>query len=58
MATPILPTPTLRGKDAERFLKEKARIENLDPNSEEAKEREAYFKHCIEVYKKTKPVNL
>jgi hypothetical protein len=57
MARPILPTPTLRGKDAIRFLKEKERVENLDPNSKEAKERNAFLDHCVKVYNETKPVN-
>jgi hypothetical protein len=58
MARPIAPTPVLKGKDAERFLKEKERIENLDPSSHEAKQRAAFFKECIELYKKTKPKNV
>jgi len=55
MARPIAPTPTLSGKDAERFLKEKNRIENLDPDSPEAKKREAFFNDCIRIAKKFKP---
>jgi len=58
MARPIAPTPVLKGKDAERFLKEKERIENLDPDSPEAKQREAFFKECIELYNRTKPKNV
>ena len=54
MARPIAPTPTLTGKDAVRFLKEKERIENLDPNSREAKAREKFFNECIALYEKTK----
>jgi hypothetical protein len=55
MARPIAPTPTLTGKDAERFLKEKERIDNLDPDCEEAKQREAFFNECIRIAKKFTP---
>jgi hypothetical protein len=48
----------LTGKNAERFLKEKERIENLDPKSKEARQREAFFKECVEIYNKTKPKNV
>lgn len=57
MARPIEPTPVLRGKDAERFLREKERIENLDPSCPEAKKRAAFFDECVALYKKHKPVN-
>ena len=58
MARPIAPTPVLKGRDAVRFLKEKERIENLDPDSPEAKQREAFFNECIELYNRTKPKNV
>jgi hypothetical protein len=50
--------PTLTGQDAINFLREKERIENLDPKSKEARDRSAFFDECVEFYKKTRPVNL
>ena len=55
MARPIAPTPVLTGKDAERFLKEKDRIDNLAPNSPEGRKREAFFNECIEIAKRFTP---
>lgn len=55
MARPIEPTPALTGRDAERFLKEKERIESLDPGSREAREREAFFRKCEATYARFKP---
>jgi len=55
MARPIEPTPTLTGRDAERFLKEKERIESLRPGDPEYEERKRFFAHCREVYAKSKP---
>jgi hypothetical protein len=50
MARPLEFTPVLSGKDAERFLAEKERIENLDPNSREAEKRRAFFRKCRASY--------
>ena len=58
MARPIEPTPTLRGKDAVNFLTEKKRIDSLKPSDEEYKKREAFFKECVELAKKYKPVRI
>jgi hypothetical protein len=58
MARPIESLPTLTGQDAINFLREKERIENLDPKSKEARDRNAFFDECVEFYKKTRPVNL
>ncbi|MFZ2455066.1 MAG: hypothetical protein WAX07_01115 [Candidatus Altiarchaeia archaeon] len=55
MARPIAPTPVLTGKDAERFLKEKDRIDNLDPNNSEGRKREAFFNECIEIARRFTP---
>jgi len=56
MASQIAPTPTLTGEDAKRFLKEKDRIEKLDPQSIEAKERNRFLNECVKVYNKTRPI--
>ncbi len=58
MARPIEPLPTLMGQDAVNFLREKERIENLDPNGKEAKERNSFLDKCVKVYNKTRPINL
>ncbi|MFZ2455065.1 MAG: hypothetical protein WAX07_01110 [Candidatus Altiarchaeia archaeon] len=55
MAHPIASTPALTGKDAIRFLKEKDRIDNLDPNSSEGRKREAFFNECIEIARRFTP---
>ncbi len=52
MARPIAPTPKLSGEDAERFLKEKDRIDNLESKSPEARKREAFFDECTRIAKK------
>lgn len=50
MAKPLLSIPTLKSKDALRFLKEKERIESLKETDEEYKKREAFFAECFRVY--------
>ena len=54
MARPIEPIPTLRGKDALNFLKEKERIESLKPSDKEYRDREKLFTKCVELYKSVK----
>jgi|GEM_PF-1157438 len=51
MAKPIESTPSLKGKDAERFLKEKERMENLTPESREYKKLVNFGKECLNKYK-------
>jgi len=51
MAKPIEPTPILTGKDAVRFLKEKERIENLSPKSEEYGTLVSLGKACMELFR-------
>jgi hypothetical protein len=58
MARPIESLPTLKGQDAIDFLREKERIEKLDPRSKEAKARNAFLDRCVDIYNKTRPVNL
>ena len=48
MARPIQPTPTLRGKDAERFLRDIKRREKYGPTKKEKK----FLEECDEVYEK------
>jgi hypothetical protein len=58
MARPIEPTPVLTGADAERFLKEKERIDSLKSTDPEYKARAAFFRECKEIARKYRPVNL
>ena len=48
MALPIQPTPTLRGKDAIRFLKDMKRREKYGPTKKERK----FFEESKELYDK------
>lgn len=54
MAKPLESIPTLKGKDALNFLKEKERIESLKPSDKEYMDREKFFASCIRLYKRVK----
>lgn len=51
MARPIRETPILMGKDAERFVKEKKRVESLTPEQRRAN-RENLHAEVEEINKK------
>ncbi len=54
MAKPLEPIPTLKGRDALNFLREKDRIESLKPSDREYRDREKFFNRCVELYRKVK----
>jgi len=51
MAKPIEPTPILKGADAVRFVREKERMEKLNPKSEEHRRLVSLGKECLKLYK-------